>query len=55
MRRNILVVLGFVIINLVFLLIHRTMFQHEPFMSIISLLGHIGFLIFFPYEKSIKE
>jgi len=55
MRKNILIVLGFVLMNLIFILVHRLLFQHEPFMSIISILGHIGFLIFFPYEKSIKN
>lgn len=51
MRNTITKILGFIIMNLVFVWFHRLFFQFEPIFALGSILIHILVLIYFPYNK----
>jgi hypothetical protein len=50
MRNSITKILAFILMNLVFVWIHRVCFQFEPIMALVSVLIHILVLIYFPYK-----
>ena len=50
MRNSITKMLGFILMNLAFVWIHRVCFQFEPITAVISVLIHILILIYFPYK-----
>jgi hypothetical protein len=56
MRKVLLITIGLFIVNILFFWLHRVMFQSSlPFLVIITILLHLVFLIYLPYEKIYKK
>ena len=51
MRQKVLLLFGFILMNIFLLTVHRVLFQYEPIYIIGSLMIHIMLLVYTPYEK----
>ena len=55
MKKNILLILIFVIVNIMMLLTHQLLFEINVKFGLVTLVLHMLFIYVFPYDRIIKD